>query len=414
MKNYSETKGSANITRRDEVIRNFSLQSGIEQSHVSRMYDIRQSQFGNDAHMINESLQQLLKPEVSDPFKNFKDEEIKVENNNTFVSKSIETINEFSKTHPFDSVGLLNIVANVIKTIDPKFDDTFKKLEVCTDLQEITGCREKLEKALNESVGDKLIEKVRLFESLKDVLGKNVKKFGVSYHIENVYQEMWNYLNNEIDQLTVQKSIVSKTQDFKQQLLNQLLDGTINPMYREAQFLKQNVPDIQGLVFDMMVFVWKWSSVQDKRVFSMISQNIWKDYVKSVTNLYSAISSSRETSELLVRTCDVESCELKSELQPDQFQGWNRKGNDQFVDETTFNDIIRELERVKAIYSQRFTNYNLQIQNVVDAVYIIKSVTNEFNLGLRPYLKEYVTKTLNLIGRSEKIIYELQKINKYK
>lgn len=411
MKNYSETNGSANSTQRDEVIKNFSRQSGIEETHVAKMYDIQQS-FGKDTKQINESLQQLLKPEVSDPFKNFSDENIKIENNNTFVSKSIDTINKFVASNPLDSVGLLNIVANVMVTIDPKFNETYKKLEVVTDLEEITGCRETLVQALNESVGEQLTEKVRLFESLKDVLHKNVSKFGVSYHIENVYQEIWNYLNNEIDQLVAAKSIVSKSQDFKAELINQMLNDTINPMYREAQFIKANVPDIQGLVFDMMVFVWKWSQIQDKRVFSMISQNLWKDYVKSTTNLYSAISSSRETSELLI---PIYQCNREDNMgDKDTYVGYSQVGKWQNEDDGKINDVVGDLSNVKATYSARFSNYNLQIQTVVDAIYIIKSVSTEFNLGLRPYLKDYVTKSLNLIGRAERVIYELQKVNKFK
>lgn len=411
MRNFSETKGSINITQRDEVITNFSRESGIEKNHVVKMYDIQQS-FGKNTKQINESLQQLLKPEVSDPFKNFNDDEITIENNNTFVSKSIDTVNDFITKNPLDSVGLLNIMANIIKTIDPKFESTYEKLEIVTDLEEITGCREKLTKTLNESVGEQLTEKVRLFESLKDVLNKNVRKFGVSYHIENVYNEMWNYLNFEIEQLIASKSIVSKNQYFKTELINQLLDGTINPMYRESQFLKANVPDIQGLVFDMMVFVWKWSQIQDRRVFTMISQNLWKDYVKATTNLYSAISSSRETSELLVSTHIIESG--KSSMEKDTYTGYSLVGKWANEDDGKINDVVEDLSNVKANYTPRFTNYNLQIQNIIDALYIIKSVSTEFNLGLRPYLKDYVTKSLNLIGRAERVIYELQKINKYK
>lgn len=47
-------------------------------------------------------------------------------------------------------------------------------------------------------------------------------------------------------------------------------------------------------------------------------------------------------------------------------------------------------------------------------LYIIKSCSFEFNIKIRPAIRNYLTKAFNLMGQAEKVILERSKINKYK
>lgn len=379
MRSYTDTINS-NATRRDEIINDFVTASGMERNAVIRMFESYQA-FGNNLEQIKDKFDTMISPVTSNPLAIFNDDST-VFDDNSFNTKVGNAVTEFVQENPYDVVGLLNIIANALRVKNPEFSPIFDKLEICTDIPEISSYAKLEHSSLNEN--ENIGGTVELYNTLKDVLAKNNKRFGVSYHIENVYTEIWNYLNNEIERLTTQKNINSVSEDFKRLLVDSLVRNSVNPMYKQADYIKRACPDIQGLVFDMMMFFDCWVKAQDMRVFTMIDSKIYKGYIQARDNLFMAISSSAKNSVVVVSDSD-------------EFRDW---------EENTFEP--------NPYIAQAFRQNTVEMLNVADSLVVIKAVQNEFNLNIRPLIDAFFTKASNLLGRAEHIIYELRKISMYK
>lgn len=384
MRSFTETT-NPNATRRDEVIDNFVAASGMERTAAVRMFESYQA-FGSNMEEINDHFYAMVHPETTNPLAIFADEST-VFDDNTFNTKASNAIKEFVRQQPYDCVGLLNIMANVLRVKNPEFAPIFNKLEICNDIPEISHYSE-MAKGLNENAPAVVNGTVALYESLKDVLAKNNKRFGISYHIENVYNEIWNYLTEEIDKLTVASSITSKSDDFKRGLVDSLMRSSLNPMYFSRDYIVNSCPDVQGVVFDMMAIVECWKNTIDPRIFSMVNSKVLRDYHQAVEALYSSITSSAANSVVVARVEDGSSsdCCYNSRLY--------------FV----ANNYVQS-----CLYSGTF-----EIHSVIDALQIIKNLSGDFNLTIRPAIHTFVSKAWNLVGRAEHLLYEVRKINKYK
>lgn len=379
MRSYTDTINS-NATRRDEIINDFVTASGMERNAVIRMFESYQA-FGNNLEQIKDKFDNMISPVTSNPLAIFNDDST-VFDDNSFNTKVGNAVTEFARENPYDVVGLLNIIANALRVKNPEFSPVFDKLEICTDFPEISSYAKLEHSSLNEN--ENIGGTVELYSTLKDVLAKNNKRFGVSYHIENVYTEIWNYLNDEIERLTTQKNINSVSEDFKRSLVDSLVRNSVNPMYKQADYIKRACPDIQGLVFDMMMFFDCWVKAQDMRVFTMIDSKIYRGYIQARDNLFMSISSSAKNSVVVVSDSD-------------EFRDW---------EENTFEP--------NPYIAQAFRQNTVEMLNVADSLVVIKAVQNEFNLNIRPLIDAFFTKASNLLGRAEHIIYELRKISMYK
>ena len=69
----------------------------------------------------------------------------------------------------------------------------------------------------------------------------------------------------------------------------------------------------------------------------------------------------------------------------------------------------------QSIESSKFnTNiWNISLKSVVDMLNFIKSTSGDFNLKLRPILREYITKSYVLTASVEKAEASLKKIGRY-
>ena len=69
----------------------------------------------------------------------------------------------------------------------------------------------------------------------------------------------------------------------------------------------------------------------------------------------------------------------------------------------------------QSIESSKFnTNiWNISLKSVVDMLNFIKSTSGDFNLKLRPILREYITKSYVLTASVEKTEASLKKIGRY-
>lgn len=399
MKSYSEISNSVNTTRRDKVINDFVTKSGLQRVQVTRMFE-SQAAYGKSIDEIEQTFNELLAPDISDPviihLQPSNDNGVK--DMKTFNDKIVTIINEFQKSHPLDSVGLLNLAANALLVNNENFKSTFDKIEIANEIPEIVELKQTVTKSLNES--ENKSNEIMLFESLREILSKNVSKFGYSYHLENCYQAIWDYLDNEIRNITNEKSILSKSLTFNAEIVDQILNSTISPMYKNIDTLRLSTPDFQSLVFDLMTLIWNWSEHQDKRVFSMISKSVYKEYIVATTNLATALWSSRINSTLLNAPLPDSCCK-------------DGGYHDHELGTGAVNQILQSITDLKDDKKLLFQKWNIEIKSIADCVDLIRTLSTDFDVKLRPYLREFCTKTWNLIGRAEHIIYELERIGQY-
>lgn len=439
MKTFSSLSDSVkSTTSRDQLINLVHTQSGLPKAQIQKMYESFEAS-GKDWVQINESFKDWLNPKAIVGFKDFFKTFIKKASmlNKQFLTDDekllltdelISSIWDTIDNQKVDAINLLNIVSNILILKDPitfgkvveeaefieiisgtnknnsyenkSLEEIYNEYPQYTEYQELYESIQPLRKIIqknsnsNTTSGDMLdlqqkldTNETRLFEGLRDLLAKNNKRWGISYHIENSYQKIMEYLNHEIEGIQNDANIVSVSNSFQEQFFNDIFMGTLNLMYRDVNTLKQLIPDIQTLVFDMMTLVHYYVKKHENEM-SYINVDTYNQYLMSVKNLYSLISSSRKSSYVLYNNPNTDRC-------------------------TNCNDgIFGEL----SIDVQKLGGYTfeLQMKNVVDMVYTIKSCSTEFNLKIRPVLRTYVTKTFELLGKAEHIILEKQKINKYK
>jgi hypothetical protein len=242
-------------------------------------------------------------------------------------------------------------------------------------------------------------EDIHLYGTLKELLAKNNHSWGNNYHLDNVYDAIWNYLDNEIEALTNQNNVVEINDEFHEKFVIDLIFHSINPMYKNVSVLKTLIPDIQTLVFDMILLTTEFVK-QHQTELSYLNQDIWDEYFASTTNMIQNIYSSRLRSKLI----DVKQREENAKkLERDGAYEKSRflQENFMFTDEFTITAV--------PMY-----NHQLKIENIIDCIYIVKSCQNEFNLKIRKILNIWITKAFEIVTRGEKIILEHNRISRYK
>jgi hypothetical protein len=240
---------------------------------------------------------------------------------------------------------------------------------------------------------------IHLYTGLRDLLSRNNGVWGNNYHLDNVYNSIWQYLDGEIEELTNKNNVVEINDEFHEKFLIDLIYHQINPMYKSHDILKTLIPDIQTLVFDLIILTTEFIK-QHQTELSYLDQDIWDEYFESTTNIIQSIYSSRLSSKLL-----------------DVSQAYNKKKYpNTYIDEYKTRNL-RENFMFGPEFNIRLTpmyNHQLKIHNIIDCIYIVKSCQNEFNLKIRKLLNVWITKAFEITTRGEKIILSHNNISKYK
>lgn len=418
MRNFSEL----NIQSSKEILVNdFASKSGLDKDFCSKLYEDYNMQFAGDKQAIAEKFKSLLKTNLT------KDSEL-IDN---FLKELLSNNKEHSKQLLID-----NFLQNYCNDIDESLyyrviltilylKDNLNFQKLATEFADIENYKipETISpnKKLNEAFGidpygskegsvPKIIgvndgcsiqDDINFYGDLKTMLGRNNKRFGHNYHLDNVYKAILGYLDKEIEYLTTKDNITTVTQDFEETLISQLIHGELNVMYRHIDVLRPLIVDIQTLVFDMMCLTMCYIK-QNTMYLSYINRKEFDDVIAAFENLYSKISSSRTTS-LLLRP--YEHCNSGEHIHDEGYGKFKEEPNgclkiwdDLFVDYRKYDVYLQPLKTVAA----------------VDALYIIKECTSEFNLTIRPAMNLFVTKAMNVIGRIEHLMAESKKFNKFK
>lgn len=403
MKNFSEISNTI-VTSRDKLIEDFSVKSGLSIPIVTRLYENAKMHGVDD---IEKQFKQLLDVNL-----------------NTFESKIQEFIDNLQNSNQVDKndliLGFLNNCSQdtdeynfykvILYVLFLKDQVNFNKLATCiettTTLNE--GFDVKQKTSLFESVGInpefvkegrvpiivgvndgcEIKDDIRFYSGLKELLSRNNKRWGASYHIDDAYQAIWNYLNQEIEYLTNKDNITTVDQSFEETILKELLTGELNVMYRDINVLRPLIVDIQTLVFDMMCLVMGYVK-QNAQFCRYLNRKQFEDFITAFNALYAQIESSKKTSMLVIDYCDKKEC-------PEyDGPGYVEIFNNITIDYRKYDVNILPIKTVAA----------------VDAMYIMKSASVDFNLKIRKYINHFLTKAFDIVGRLEHIIYEAAKID---
>lgn len=400
MQNFSSIADNLS-TSKDSLLAEAAFDTGLNASFVKKLYESYQLKAGGDTAAQSSFLNFIApKPCFYDPNQFFE----QLKSNNVVLEESPKTTNEilfyFNNIAQDASVAapiLFKVVANILKSKNSKFEKVEDQFVSAEEKSSYAVATQLFESANFTSKEEACQNTIALYEGLRDILSRNNSKWGYSYHLENAHAAIIEYLNDEIKLLATQNDIVSVNDTFHDELIHQLITSTVNPMYRDVNNLKTLIPDMQTFVFDLMLLTHAYIE-EHKSEMAYASQDTFNEYLKSVTELYKAISSSRSLS----RVSYVKS-EAKAQMEkeaPDNIY----KPNHSFI----LDDLRLDYEKLN------LCEYQLQFKNVIDMLYIIKSCSFEFNIKIRPAIRNYLTKAFNLMGQAEKVILERSKINKYK
>lgn len=407
MKNFSEISDNLK-TQKDRLCESFAAQSGLPQETVSKIYEDIVTQTGaDDVTVVSEKFKSLLDVNL----KTFKDS----------VDKLLQIFNDYDKDqvndtllnflsteiHDSEESGFYKILLYILCMKDKK---NFEKLAMNNQGQ--------IDGALFESVGinpDFVKEgrvptivgvnddcdikaEIEFYGDLKTLLSRNNKRWGYNYQLTNVHEAILLYLDKEIEYLTNKDNITSLDDEAIESIIKQMFTGRLNVMYRDVNYLRTVTPDIQGLVFDMMCLVMAFVR-SNSQFCRYLSRETFDDFLQAFRQLYAQISSSRQTSRILV-----------------PYEKPDTTGLNDCETECTGRAFQLEILEGVFINTNKYDVWNqpIKVETAVDALYIIKSCSVDFNFKIRPYISNFITKGFEFIGKVEHVMLEASKFNKNK
>lgn len=394
MRDFSELKNN-NITSKDHLISEMVQKTGLPKERVLNLYENFALNGDGSLTAINESFLDFLNPKkfnfqrfkkaILDIVKKIANPETDPNKRGSLTNRLLATIKKHTGIDA-DITTLIEIVVFVLMLKNGRnFNALMKNLNYSkkvTNLFEgedidltLINVHESNYPEVNELNAK---EDIRLYESLKVILSRNMKHWGNNYHLTDTYKTIVNYLDTEINELSEMNNVNTVTDNYHMDIIRQLLTTKgLDPMYRSLDVIRTTVPDIQTLVFDMLVLVHSYVNY-NKDVIQFVSRNALFKYEDSLKMLYSAISSSRISSKIIQRP-------TKEEVQSEAGSGFLVNF---LVDTTKFNTFENPVTTFAA----------------ADMVHIVKACSPEFNLKIRSIINRYVTNTINLLASTEKVI----------
>ena len=403
MENFSSISKS---TSRNHFINEMISRTGLPEEQVERLFESfkNQSQNGTLAE-INERFDAFLKPKVFD-FENFKKVILSFNQKLTnpilndierekVSDELIYLVNKMLSSN-VDKHTLMEVISFIL-TVKGDFSEIQQKINLGLNTQklfenekinfsQLNVCNENIQKVNLQNAKST----VKLYESLRDILARNEKHWGFNYHLDNAYTAIMEYLNKEIIELTNLENIVSIANNFHADIINEFLKGReINPMYRSADNLKKIVPDIQTLVFDLMVLINDYVA-NNRPTMAFVAREKVIGYDEATKSLFAAISNSKKASQVLYFPSADDVKEM-SEL---------NKG-----------DILNNFRVDFAKFD--LYSYPVTLNIALNMLHLIKACSGEFNLKIRHILNVYITKALELLVSTEKRVIQKRNSNPY-
>lgn len=371
---------------KEQIISVICSETGLDKSIVEKIYNHQKDNKISDSD-IKKYFDTISIPNEKYNANEFASSMIQIIKDRTDTSKNNEVIvsmiKEYDDKNSFDSFSLLQLVDFILDMKNPKKNKSF--------IEPL-----KIDVPLNESFDFDVdvTNTVQLYESLRDILSKNNKRWGYSYHLSNSHQAMIDYLNNEIETIQLRDSIETSDNQLAIDILNNFLSNKINPIYKSHSAVKGMLPDTQGLVFDMILLVDAYLQ-RNSEALKYISTLTYNEYQDNIDGILSGILSSVSSSNVLNDSFKKQFVSGKTDIC--SLNGWEGK-KERLHDYLTNNVSDSKLN---------FRAWDINLVACVTMIDFIKSSSFDFNLKLRPVLRNYVTKAYSLLSRVEKANKEL-------
>ena len=236
--------------------------------------------------------------------------------------------------------------------------------------------------------GTALQDDLEFYGNLKQLLARNNKRWGNNYHLTNVYEAIMKYIEYEAEYIQHKDSMYHVDGNFEDDLIKQLFLGQLPVMYRDVNVLRNMIADIQTLTFDMICLFMGFVK-SNQQFMKYMNRDVTNRFITSFSAVYDKLISSKKVSHVLQSSAVCSSDSRATRLTQIFDNCW-----------------------LKADYS--FYNHPMDLRGAVDILYIIKSCSQDFEIRIRPYLREFVTAGFEYLAKYESIYAEINKTNKYK
>jgi hypothetical protein len=345
MENFSQTSNN-----RNNIIKEICDKIGIKNDENFRRLTSKENL------NILEKLKTLEKSKV----KSFQFDKKDI---NEISSGNLKFTNNLLKNNDnkLDTVQFLTVVENVLK---PLKDDILPKSE-------------KEVKELNESLVD-----------LKTILSKNDKRFGVSYHVRDVYSNILQFIDKKLYDLQYENSINSVDVSYHTIILNEYISGgTINPIYKDFSSVKPLITNIQGLIFDFMVIINLFMK-QNQKELDFLSRDKVNIYKTTSNLLLQNILSSAYNSILFNKSKEVQDF-LNGESSDDLYMN--------------YENLLDFLSMQICSDSIKYNLSNIPIRSISAMIQFVASSSFAFNMKIRNIIKNYCNVSMDCLQKIDKI-----------
>lgn len=394
-------------TNRDKLLESFSIESGLPIEACNKLYEsLGESGFkenisnflsvnlGNFANSLK-SLMSVFKdaaPEsINNLILNVLSESAEKDDSVSFFKVILYLLLMKDKTNFTKIAEDMNIDEKIAGFIKTKSINLFESVGLPSDVFELNINNVPVITGFNQ--GTSVDSDVEFYSSLKHLLSRNNKRWGNNYHLERTYDAIQKYLDEEIKYIQNKDAMYTVDSNFENDLIRQLLVGTLPVMYRDINVLRPLISDIQTLTFDMICLFMGFVKTNNQYM-KYINRNTTNRMITSFSVVYGKLLSSKAKSHVLLNRelVDTNKTQLKV----------NNQTLTEIFDNTYLKDDISK------------TIGSLDLTGAVDILYIIKSCSQDFEIRLRPYLREFVTAGFEYLAKYERIYCELIKTNKYK
>lgn len=394
-------------TNRDKLLESFSVESGLPIEACNKLYEsLGESGFkenisnflsvnlGNFANSLK-SLMSVFKdaaPEsINNLILNVLSESAEKDDSVSFFKVILYLLLMKDKTNFTKIADDMNIDEKIAGFIKTKAVNLFESVGLPSDVFELNINNVPVITGFNQ--GTSVDADVEFYSSLKHLLSRNNKRWGNNYHLERTYDAIQKYLDEEIKYIQNKDAMYTVDSNFENDLIRQLLVGTLPVMYRDINVLRPLISDIQTLTFDMICLFMGFVKTNNQYM-KYINRNTTNRMINSFSVVYGKLLSSKAKSHVLlnIEMVDTDKTQLKADNQT----------LTEIFDSTYLKDDISK------------TIGSLDLTGAVDILYIIKSCSQDFEIRLRPYLREFVTAGFEYLAKYERIYCELIKTNKYK
>lgn len=394
-------------TNRDKLLESFSVESGLPIEACNKLYEslgesgfkenignflsVNLSNFANSLKSLMSVFKDAAPESINNLILNVLSESAEKDDSVSFFKVILYLLLMKDKTNFTKIADDMNIDEKIAGFIKTKSINLFESVGLPSDVFELNINNVPVITGFNQ--GTSVDADIEFYSSLKHLLSRNNKRWGNNYHLERTYDAIQKYLDEEIKYIQNKDAMYTVDSNFENDLIRQLLVGTLPVMYRDINVLRPLISDIQTLTFDMICLFMGFVKTNNQYM-KYINRNTTNRMINSFSVVYGKLLSSKAKSHVLlnIEMVDTDKTQLKV--------------NNQTLTEIFSNTYLKD-DISKTIGS-------LDLTGAVDILYIIKSCSQDFEIRLRPYLREFVTAGFEYLAKYERIYCELIKTNKYK